>query len=42
MTRVHSYLDFTGNAEEAFGFYASVFSGEFSSVVRLKEFPMKE
>jgi PhnB protein len=41
MTRLHSYLNFAGNAEEAFNFYRSVFGGEFSSVVRFKEFPME-
>jgi len=28
MSRLHSYLNFAGNAEEAFDFYRSVFSGE--------------
>jgi PhnB protein len=41
MTRLHSYLNFAGNAEEAFNFYRSVFGGEFSSVVRFKDFPME-
>jgi PhnB protein len=41
MTRLHSYLNFAGNAEEAFGFYRSVFGGEFSSVVRFKDLPME-
>lgn len=41
MTRLHSYLNFAGNAEEAFNFYRSVFGGEFSSVVRFREFPME-
>jgi PhnB protein len=41
MTRVHSYLNFAGNAEEALNFYRSVFGGEFSSVVRFKQFPME-
>jgi PhnB protein len=39
MTRLHSYLNFAGNAEEAFNFYRSVFGGEFSSLVRFKDFP---
>jgi PhnB protein len=30
MTKLHSYLNFAGNAEEAFDFYKSVFGGEFS------------
>ncbi len=41
MTRLHSYLNFAGNAEEAFTFYRSVFGGEFSSVVRFKDFPIE-
>lgn len=39
--KTHSYLNFAGNAEEAFNFYKSVFGGEFSSVVRFKDFPME-
>jgi PhnB protein len=41
MTKLHSYLNFGGNAEEAFGFYKSVFGGEFTSVVRFKDLPME-
>ena len=41
MTKLHSYLNFNGNAEEAFGFYKSVFGGEFSSVVRFKDLPIE-
>ena len=41
MTRLHSYLNFAGNAEEAFNFYKSVFGGEFSSLVRFKDLPME-
>ena len=41
MTKLHSYLNFAGNAEEAFDFYKSVFGGEFLSVVRFKDFPME-
>ncbi len=39
--KTHSYLNFAGNAEEAFNFYKSVFGGELSSVVRFKDFPME-
>jgi PhnB protein len=39
--KVHTYLNFQGNTEEAFEFYKSVFGGEFSSVVRFKDFPME-
>lgn len=41
MTRMHSYLNFAGNTEEAFNFYRSVFGGEFSSVVRFKDMPVE-
>lgn len=41
MSRVHTYLNFAGNAEEAFDFYRSVFGGEFSSLVRFKDLPME-
>jgi PhnB protein len=34
MTKVHTYLNFAGNAEEAFDFYKSVFGGEFTQVVK--------
>ncbi len=39
--KTHSYLNFAGNAEEAFNFYKSVFGGEFSSLVRFKDIPME-
>jgi PhnB protein len=41
MTKLNIYLNFAGNTEEAFEFYKSVFGGEFSSVVRFKDFPME-
>ena len=41
MTKLHTYLNFGGNAQEAFDFYRSVFGGEFSSVVRFGDFPME-
>ena len=41
MTKVHTYLNFDGNAEEAFNFYRSIFGGEFSSLVRFKDMPME-
>jgi PhnB protein len=41
MTRIDTYLNFAGNAEEAFEFYRSVFGGEFSSLVRFKDLPME-
>ncbi len=36
---VNPYLNYPGNAEEAFKFYKSVFGGEFSSVQRFKDTP---
>jgi PhnB protein len=41
MTKVHAYLNFEGNAEEAFDFYKKVFGGEFSSAVRFTDFPVE-
>ncbi len=41
MTKVNTYLNFGGNAEQAFNFYKSIFGGEFSSVVRFKDMPME-
>jgi len=40
MTAFNPYLNFDGNAEEAFDFYKSVFGGEFASVIRFKDMPM--
>lgn len=40
MNKLHTYLNFPGNTEEAFNFYRSVFGGEFNSVVRFKDMPM--
>ncbi|MGB4762221.1 MAG: VOC family protein [Candidatus Saccharimonas sp.] len=37
MTTINPYINFNGNAEEAFTFYKSVFGGEFTSVVRFKD-----
>ena len=31
MTKLNSYLNFDGNAEEAFNFYKSVFGGKLAS-----------
>lgn len=47
MTTINPYINFNGNAEEAFNFYKSVFGGEFTSVVRFKDlesadFPVPE
>ncbi len=40
MAKLNAYLNFPGNAEEAFGFYKSVFGGQFRSLVRFKYMPM--
>jgi PhnB protein len=47
MATINPYINFNGNAEEAFNFYKSVFGGEFTSVVRFKDlesadFPVPE
>jgi PhnB protein len=42
MPTINPYINFNGNAEEAFTFYKSVFGGEFSSVVRFKDLESDE
>ena len=47
MALINPYINFNGNAEEAFTFYKSVFGGEFAKVMRFKdlansEFPVSE
>ncbi len=47
MATLYPWINFNGNAEEAFTFYQSVFGGEFVKVVRFKdiatsEFPVPE
>ncbi|EKF54742.1 glyoxalase/bleomycin resistance protein/dioxygenase [Galbibacter marinus] len=37
--KVNMYLNFDGNAEEAFNFYKSVFGGEFSFMMRFSDAP---
>ncbi|MEO6838368.1 MAG: VOC family protein [Ginsengibacter sp.] len=37
MQAVNPYLNFNGNAEEAFNFYKSVFGGEFRMLMRMKD-----
>lgn len=39
MAQLNPYVMFNGNAEEAFGFYKSVFGGEFVTIVRFKDMP---
>lgn len=38
---MHVYLNFPGNAAEAFEFYRSLFGGELSSHVRFRDMPME-
>jgi PhnB protein len=45
--KINPYINFNGNAEEAFNFYKSVFGGEFAQIMRFKdlsspEFPVAE
>ncbi|HEY4196068.1 MAG TPA: VOC family protein [Mucilaginibacter sp.] len=45
MRAINPWINFNGNAEEAFSFYKSVFGGEYAKIVRFKdlasaEFPM--
>lgn len=47
MAQINPYINFNGNAEEAFNFYKSVFGGEFAMVKRFKDmanehFPVSE
>ena len=47
MRTINPWINFNGNAEEAFTFYKSVFGGEFAKIVRFKdissaEFPVPE
>ena len=47
MPTINPYMNFNGNAEEAFIFYRSVFGGEFGKIIRFKdlsspEFPIPE
>jgi PhnB protein len=47
MPTINPYINFNGNAEEAFTFYKSVFGGEFTKLTRFKdiasaEFPVSD
>lgn len=42
MATIHPWINFNGNAEEAFTFYKSVFGGEFAKVVRFKDIASDE
>ncbi len=42
MTSIHPWINFNGNAEEAFTFYKSIFGGEFTKIVRFKDLASAE
>ena len=42
MALINPHINFNGNAEEAFNFYKSVFGGEFSKIMRLKDISSAE
>ena len=42
MTTINPWINFNGNAEEAFTFYRSVFGGEFTKVIRFKDIESTE
>lgn len=37
MAAINPWINFNGNAEEAFTFYRSIFGGEFSKLIRFKD-----
>lgn len=42
MKTINPWINFNGNAEEAFNFYKSVFGGEFTKVIRFKDIASDE
>ncbi|TSC85658.1 MAG: PhnB protein [Parcubacteria group bacterium Gr01-1014_8] len=47
MTTINPWINFNGNAEEAFTFYKSIFGGDFTKITRFKdlaspEFPVSD
>ncbi len=42
MATINPWINFNGNAEEAFTFYQSVFGGEFGKIVRFKDLASPE
>ena len=42
MTTINPWINFNGNAEEAFTFYKSVFGGEFTKIIRFKDLASSE
>ncbi len=37
MALINPHINFNGNAQEAFNFYKSVFGGEFTKIIRIKD-----
>ena len=42
MTTINPWINFNGNAEDAFTFYKSVFGGEFAKIIRFKNLATAE
>ena len=42
MATINPYINFNGNAEEAFTFYKSVLGGEFTKIIRFKDLASAE
>ncbi len=42
MRAINPWINFNGNAEEAFTFYKSVFGGEFTKIIRFKDLASAE
>jgi PhnB protein len=42
MRTINPWINFNGNAEEAFTFYRSVFGGEFTKIIRFKDLASAE
>jgi PhnB protein len=42
MRTINPWINFNGNAEEAFTFYKSVFGGEFAKIIRFKDISSAE
>ena len=42
MVTIDPYINFNGNAEDAFAFYKSVFGGEYEEVIRFKDLASPE
>ena len=42
MRAINPWINFNGNAEEAFTFYKSVFGGEFAKIIRFKDLSSPE